>query len=428
MKVSVVIPTYNRAEMLDSTLNSLVHQTFDIEQYEVIVVDDGSFDHTKAVCQNYKNMPNLSYLFQDDEGYRVSLARNKGIEVAKGEIIVFLDSGMVVGSNFVAAHHNEHGDQAVAVIGYVFGYDQSLEENGLPAYVNVWEPDKTISTLMSNNHLLDVREHVYRGIADDLMSIPSPWTLFWTTNVSVPASAIKEFGKFDTDFKTWGIEDVEFAYRMFKGGLSFKLSRDACGFHFPHKRDRTSNKLSNANNKLLFYKKHRNDEIELYTKSSAMSFNFDLLDFDNKKIKSEIFFSNKLSNEDNELIKKMIGDDSSVLFGSQDAHIVELCNWKVILEPNKNRFQQLSATYSKIAFKNQYGIATEFSNEEFSSCLIYGSIVSESLIFVERIIAEARRIAKKVFLVASCDLNVKATRHKITAAHKLSCDAYLYEF
>ena len=53
MKISVVIPTRNRDKYLDNTLNSLVNQTLDQECYEVIVIDNGSSDRTRAICRKY---------------------------------------------------------------------------------------------------------------------------------------------------------------------------------------------------------------------------------------------------------------------------------------------------------------------------------------------------------------------------------------
>lgn len=86
-KVSVVIPTYNAVAYLIKTLESVFNQTF--TDFEVIVIDDGSSDRTvESVC-NLTN-PNLKIVTQTNQG--VAVARNKGIELACGEYIAFLDS------------------------------------------------------------------------------------------------------------------------------------------------------------------------------------------------------------------------------------------------------------------------------------------------------------------------------------------------
>ena len=85
MRVSVVIPTYNRYKPLKRALTSVFAQTY--SPYEVIVIDDGSTDDTSNI---QKDFPNIIYIYQKNSG--VSSARNKGIKVAKSEWIAFLDS------------------------------------------------------------------------------------------------------------------------------------------------------------------------------------------------------------------------------------------------------------------------------------------------------------------------------------------------
>ena len=85
MDISVVIPTYNRYELLKRAIASLYEQT--TPPQEIIVVDDGSTDNTKAIV---KDFPEIIYIYQENRG--VSVARNAGIQKAKNEWIAFLDS------------------------------------------------------------------------------------------------------------------------------------------------------------------------------------------------------------------------------------------------------------------------------------------------------------------------------------------------
>lgn len=85
-KVSVIVPTYNRANRLEGTLRSIVSQTY--QDFELIVVDDGSTDNTSKVIESF---PSAQYLpMKKNSG--VSKARNIGLACAKGEFICFLDS------------------------------------------------------------------------------------------------------------------------------------------------------------------------------------------------------------------------------------------------------------------------------------------------------------------------------------------------
>lgn len=85
-KISVIVPTYNRAYRLKETLCSVLTQTY--QDFELIVVDDGSIDDTSKMMQTF---PSIKYLALK-ENYGVSVARNIGIAYAKGKYICFLDS------------------------------------------------------------------------------------------------------------------------------------------------------------------------------------------------------------------------------------------------------------------------------------------------------------------------------------------------
>ena len=86
MRVSVVIPTYNRADFLREAIASALQQ--DYPNVELIVVDDGSRDDTAAVVGEFG--PAVHYLWQENRG--VSAARNRGAAASTGDLIAFLDS------------------------------------------------------------------------------------------------------------------------------------------------------------------------------------------------------------------------------------------------------------------------------------------------------------------------------------------------
>ena len=86
MNISVIIPTWNRAERLVNALQSVFSQS--LLATEVIVVDDGSTDDTREIVRN--QFPDVRYLFQQNKG--VSSARNTGIKAASGDWIALLDS------------------------------------------------------------------------------------------------------------------------------------------------------------------------------------------------------------------------------------------------------------------------------------------------------------------------------------------------
>lgn len=84
--VSVIIPTYNRGWIIKEAVDSVLSQNF--VDFELIVVDDGSTDNTQDILNKYKN--NIKVLKHNNQG--VSAARNKGIALASGRLVAFLDS------------------------------------------------------------------------------------------------------------------------------------------------------------------------------------------------------------------------------------------------------------------------------------------------------------------------------------------------
>lgn len=87
-KISVIIPTYNRANLVAQTIKSVINQSF--TNYEIIVIDDGSTDNTQDALESFRNIPNFKYFRQENLGR--SLARNAGMARASGEYLIFLDS------------------------------------------------------------------------------------------------------------------------------------------------------------------------------------------------------------------------------------------------------------------------------------------------------------------------------------------------
>lgn len=86
--VSVVTPVYNREVLVIETIESVLSQTF--SDWELVLVDDGSTDNSRATIERYLDNPKVKYHYQENQGQ--SAARNKGIELATGKFIAFLDS------------------------------------------------------------------------------------------------------------------------------------------------------------------------------------------------------------------------------------------------------------------------------------------------------------------------------------------------
>ena len=240
-RLSVVIPTYNRAPWLLRTLSSLYRQTLDRQHYEIIVADDGSSDGTRELVTRYPER-NVRYVAQADCGYRAAAARNLGIRDARSPICLLLDSDILASPTLLKQHLSTHesSSRPTAVIGYLAGLDQGghghhqRNNAAIQKLIDPADVDGTIERLEAAG-FSDIRESVYyRRYSVDLETWPAPWIVFWSGNVSVPTATLHQVGLFDESFVTWGGEDLELGIRLFASGVAFKVNRDAKGVHQPH--------------------------------------------------------------------------------------------------------------------------------------------------------------------------------------------------
>jgi glycosyltransferase involved in cell wall biosynthesis len=104
MKVSVVIPTYNREKKVLQTLKALQYQQYD--DFEIIVVVDGSVDNTAATLNSYQSIHPLKVISQPNRGR--AGARNSGVKFSQGEILVFYDDDVVPAADSIVMHAKFH--------------------------------------------------------------------------------------------------------------------------------------------------------------------------------------------------------------------------------------------------------------------------------------------------------------------------------
>jgi len=213
VQFSVVIPTFNRAEILAMTLQSLSRQEAP-PSFEVIVVDDGSADETPALVSGLQDgypVP-LHYLFQPNR--KQGAARNLGTWSASGALLLFLGDDIVPTARFLAEHaecHARHGsDPQVVVIGYT-----------------TW-PDSFQKT-----RFLDyIGEHGWQ-FGFSLISDPDdiPFNFFYTSNISMSRRFFLESGGFDEEFREYGWEDMELSLRLRERDMRLVYAPEARAFH-----------------------------------------------------------------------------------------------------------------------------------------------------------------------------------------------------
>jgi polysaccharide pyruvyl transferase CsaB len=214
MKLSVIIPTFNRAETLRTCLSKLMIQ--EGADFEVIVVDDGSKDDTAEVVRSFVGLPSvhpsvvLKYLKQPN--LHQAAARNNGVKNAVGDIIIFIGDDIFVEPGWLKAHaefHATYPEKEAMAVGHM---TWSPEERG-DRFMK-WLED---TGLMPN----------YRGLKNNQKT---DYWHFYTGNVSLKKSWF-ETHHFDEHFKAYGWEDTKFGYELMKVGAQLHYLKHAVGLH-----------------------------------------------------------------------------------------------------------------------------------------------------------------------------------------------------
>lgn len=116
-KLSYIVPVYNVEHYLSKCLDSILNQGFTTDDYEIILVNDGSKDHSQHICENYvKEYPNI-HLYNKENG-GVSSARNLGLENATGKFVVFIDADDYVIDNAYSYIFNNFVTKDVDIVRY----------------------------------------------------------------------------------------------------------------------------------------------------------------------------------------------------------------------------------------------------------------------------------------------------------------------
>jgi len=228
LPVSIVIPVYNRKEKLAKTIAALTHQTYPNELMEIIIADDGSSDNPQELCETFKSFFKMSYIYQEDRGYRLSEIRNKGVDAAIHEQIIILDCDMLPLPNLVESYmkYAHISNKAVLIGGrrYVNTDNVSWEE-----IIDDITSVSTLPSLDSGTGKIpekgkppseDWRYKIYRS-TNQLKNSKYPFRAFCGGNVCFHKSLIQDVGGFDEDFTAWGAEDTEFGFRVYNQGYWF---------------------------------------------------------------------------------------------------------------------------------------------------------------------------------------------------------------
>ncbi len=205
--VSVIMPVLNREKTIDIAINSVVQQIY--QDWELIVVDDGSTDNTINLVEQWKKKEERIVLIRNEGTHGVSGARNAGINVAKGGYIAFLDS-----DDEWTKNHLDECLSAMEETGYnlcsalwieeIYGQLNRIGENGWYQYIFDDMQEKLNINRSDKYWKFDKRLFEYIIMTD--------FYCFHINTVVVRKDLLIQVGKFDVKMK--GSEDLDLVYRL----------------------------------------------------------------------------------------------------------------------------------------------------------------------------------------------------------------------
>ncbi len=212
--ISVILPTYNRCEVVERTLDCLVGQDYPGERIEILVCDN-STDATPEMVERKAGRAPVSIRLISSTERLPAVKRNLGLAAATGALVLFMNDDVWLRRDALSAHAATHAahDGPIAVVGHV---EQSVQMSPTP-FVQWYRP------------------FAYDEIADR----PGgrvPYRYFWSMNLSLPRNVMTDRQLvFHEDWANIGHEDVELGFRWSKAGYPIVYQPDAWGEHYhPH--------------------------------------------------------------------------------------------------------------------------------------------------------------------------------------------------
>jgi len=224
---SVIIPVYNRESLVGDAIESVLNQTY--SNWEAILINDGSTDNSLEVLRKYEKLDSRIKVIDKENG-GVSSARNCGLDVAKGDYIVFCDSDDLLSQDELLTlnkYINEYGRIDIFCFGIIFDFEKRIS---VPPYS--YELNKVFKSDYINTELIPSVLHL---IKDDTKELSPLCTLKIYNRECIEKNKIR----FDTKLRTW--EDEYFTLNFLKFAKNVVFINETLYIY----RFKADNKLSN---------------------------------------------------------------------------------------------------------------------------------------------------------------------------------------
>lgn len=232
--ISVIVPAHAKAPRLRLTLSGLVPQC-QAPSRQLIVVADGASDAVERVLED------LPLQVVRTPGLGRAGARNAGARAALADLLLFVDDDILTGPDFVDGHLSAQADGPALVhgrlremIGLLRVHDPADGGTGVPPVSaealrnGCWTPE---GVRLAASAL----ERAAEGVLTGALPVEAPWLASAGANVSVPRALWQAVGGYDERFgKRWGMEDLDFGWRLWKEGYAIRFCAAAIGYHMSH--------------------------------------------------------------------------------------------------------------------------------------------------------------------------------------------------
>jgi glycosyltransferase involved in cell wall biosynthesis len=217
--VSVVVPFYSGLEYLERTIAGLSRQTLDVDQWELIVAEDGAVERTDRVLRKYPRMQ-IRRVSIPRKGFRLASVRNAAVLAAAGPLIVMLDFDCVPLPDHLEKHVSLlRAESATATVGIRRFTDLSHVPAGEIVRGEWWEHAVDIPSISNRGQSIDKRVGEIEQIAEHRC----PSNLFHGCNVGFWRESAIDVGLFSEAFNgSHGYEDIQFAWRLQTAGVAFR--------------------------------------------------------------------------------------------------------------------------------------------------------------------------------------------------------------
>lgn len=251
---SIIIPTKDKLSRLYLTLKCLECQMTD--NIEVIIVFDGCKEETVSAFRK------LTFSFKPVEVVLTvnvgrAGARNEGMKRASGEVYIFLDDDRLVEQDFIEKHLAYQRKSPCVVLGE--RYNSNYTEQQLEAFMNEGNIEDTLEKVKQDAYV-----EVYFRVKKKFLTkrfYGVRYLGLMTGNISIHKEIMALVGGFDANFKGWGYEDTELAYRLAKAGVSYITDYNIPCYHMLHERNLKVQRKEELINRDYFMSKFKEDKL-----------------------------------------------------------------------------------------------------------------------------------------------------------------------